>query len=634
MTSIGREERHADRVIQARDVHVRTAGDGIHVRTPAYVLWLAAGKPYALLADRDGVPWAELFLVPSVHRRGMQDDTTMLSPARIEETDEGHRITVESRSTAWAAKRTVLDCHRDRLRLTVTVEGAGELTDVHLLGGYYSADRAQSSGFFASGADFRSLFNPEPSGSERRALAAGESTALDVLGAPVPGKEHWFFTPPPFCVAASRSAPPVVPDEVPDGPWLVMGLAAQPGEHTFTAWHYDAVEGGFSFRLAYEGQTAVAGRFAAPSLIFLFDAPDPYTGIEAYVRNLRSLGYLRLGKRRDRRAWWSEPIFCGWGSQCILAAMHGGHPRDHATQANYDAFLAALDRRHLRPGTIVIDDKWHAAYGSGTADRRKWPDLRGWIAARHAQGQRVLLWWKAWDPEGLPDELCVRNAAGYPVATDPSNPDYESMLRTAVHQMLAPDGYDADGLKIDFSARTPSGPAMRRSGREWGVELLHRLLAIVYDAAKQAKGDALIMTHTPNPHFADVTDMIRLNDVNTRAPAVAQMTHRARVAAAACPGVLIDTDNWPMADPETFRAYVRAQPRLGVPSLYYATHLDRYPPWTKERTHVGWDHYLQLQAEDGVPIHEALASQEELTDDDYGLVRDAWRAARRGGDHE
>ncbi|HSK95046.1 MAG TPA: hypothetical protein VK891_00380, partial [Euzebyales bacterium] len=78
--------------------------------------------------------------------------------------------------------------------------------------------------------------------------------------------------------------------------------------------------------------------------------------------------------------------------------------------------------------------------------------------------------------------------------------------------------------------------------------------------------------------------------------------------------------------------YVRAQPRLGVPSLYYATHLDRYPPWTKERTHVGWDHYLQLQAEDGVPIHEPLASQEELTDADYALVRETWRAAQRGGD--
>lgn len=610
---------------------VRIGDDGIHVRTAAYVLWLPAGKPYALLADREGVPWAELFLAPSVHREGMQDDTTALHPPHVEATDEGPRITVEAGSTAWAAKRTVLDCHAERLRLTVVVEGAGRLTDLHLLGGYYSADRRLSSGFFPSGADFRSVFNPEPWGSERRVLGAGESTALDVLGEPVPGKEHWFFTPPPFCLAVSRAAPPVAPDDLPDGPWLMMGLAADAGAQHFTGWHYDAVEAGFSFRLAYEGQTTVDGSFTAPSLVFAFDAPDPYAGIAAYVAGLRDLGNLRVGEVRECPAWWSEPIFCGWGSQCILAATDGGHPRDQATQANYDAFLAALQREDLRPGTIVLDDKWQQAYGSADADAGKWPDLRGWIDARHAEGRRVLLWWKAWDPEGVPDDLCVRNAAGYPVGTDPSNPAYESMLRAVVRRMLGSGGFDADGLKVDFSARTPSGPGLRRHGREWGVELLHRLLAIVYDEAKRTKGDALVMTHTPNPHFADVTDMIRLNDVNTRAPAVPQMTHRARVTAAACPGVLIDTDNWPMADPETFRAYVRAQPRIGVPSLYYATHVDRFPPWTKERTHVAWDHYLQLQTEEGYPIHEALASQEELTDEDYELVRDAWRAARHGG---
>ncbi|MBA2729215.1 MAG: hypothetical protein H0U48_00455 [Euzebyaceae bacterium] len=100
------------------------------------------------------------------------------------------------------------------------------------------------------------------------------------------------------------------------------------------------------------------------------------------------------------------------------------------------------------------------------------------------------------------------------------------------------------------------------------------------------------------------------------------------MAAAACPQLLVDTDNWPMADPESFREYVGVQPRLGVPSLYYATHVDRFPPWTKERTHVGWEHYLQLMAEAGFPIHESVASHEEMTAQDYTAVREAWHAAR------
>ncbi len=611
-------------------VRVDARVDGLHVRAPAYVLWLPAGKPYALLADRDGVPWGELFLAPSVHTLGVLDDTIRLHPAAVEATSDGHRVTIDAESTAWTSKRVTLDCHPRRLRVSVEVAGEGQLTDVHLLGGYCSADPRQGSGFFSSGADFSSVFNPEPWGSERRVLPAGESTVLDVMGGPVPGKEHWFFTPPPLCLAASRSPAPECRDELPSGPWLVMGLGVAAGEQHFTALHYEAVEAAFSLRLAYEGQTRVTGRFTAPSVVFAFDAPDPYAGIRGYVATLRELGYLRASDRTAPPAWWSEPIFCGWGSQCILARRHGGRPRDYATQASYDGFLGALDRGGVAPGTVVLDDKWQAAYGTCAADPTKWPDLRGWIDARHDEGRRVLLWWKAWDPEGLPGDLCVRNAAGMPVGTDPSNPRYEEALRASVRRMLGPDGYDADGFKVDFSARTPSGPGLRRHGAAWGVELLHRLLEILYDEAKRTKPGALVMTHTPNPHFADVTDMIRLNDVNTRAPVVAQMTHRAGVVAAACPELLVDTDNWPMPDPESFREYVRAQPRLGVPSLYYATHLDRLPPWTKERTHVAWDHYLQLRAEAGSPIHEPVASHEELSAEDYTAVRDAWRAARKG----
>lgn len=611
-------------------VRVDARADGLHVRAASYVLWVPAGKPYALLADRHGVPWCELFLAPSLHTLGALDDTTRLHPARVEATDDGQRVTVDAESTAWISKRITLDCHPERLRLSATVQGHAALTDVHLLGGHYSGDPRHGSGFFPSGADFRSVFNPEPWGSERRVLPAGESTALDVMGGPVPGKEHWFFTPPPFCLAASRAAPPDVVDDLPAGPWLVMGLAAAAGDQHFTALHYEAAEAAFWIRLAYEGQTRVDGSFTAPSLLFSFDAPDPYAGIGAYVADLKELGYLQAVERAAAPCWWSEPIFCGWGSQCILAGTRGGRPADHATQANYDDFLGALARRGLVPGTVVLDDKWQAEYGTCAADPGKWPDLRGWIGARHAEGRRVLLWWKAWDPEGLPDDLCVRNAAGVRVAADPSNPAYEAALRASVRRMLGAGGYDADGFKVDFSARTPSGPGLRRHGVAWGVELLHRLLAILYDEAKRTKPDALVMTHTPNPHFADVADMIRLNDVNTRASVVPQMTHRAKVVAAACPDLIVDTDNWPMPDPETFREYVRGQPALGVPSLYYATHLDRFPPWTKERTHVGWDHYLELRAEAGSPITEPLASHEELTAEDYAVVRDAWRAARKG----
>jgi hypothetical protein len=170
--------------------------------------------------------------------------------------------------------------------------------------------------------------------------------------------------------------------------------------------------------------------------------------------------------------------------------------------------------------------------------------------------------------------------------------------------MLGPTGYDADGFKLDFSARIPSGPGLVRHGQEWGLELLRRYLWILADEARCVKPDALIMAHTPHPYLADVVDMIRLNDVNMGKDIVAAMSHRARVARIACPEALIDTDNWPCTDRASWRDYLRVQPSLGIPSLYYVDHID--------------------------------ATGEPLEAADYGLLRELWNdygggaAARRG----
>ncbi|HMQ33001.1 MAG TPA: hypothetical protein PKD53_19885, partial [Chloroflexaceae bacterium] len=185
-----------------------------------------------------------------------------------------------------------------------------------------------------------------------------------------------------------------------------------------------------------------------------------------------------------------------------------------------------------------------------------------------------LLWLKLWDPEGLPADECVTNAAGLPVAADPSSPAFERRLRAQVRRMLGPDGYDADGFKLDFSARAPSGPGLRRHGPQWGLELLRRYLWILTDEARRVKPDALVIAHTPHPYLSDLVSMVRLNDINTGRPILPAMLHRARVARAACPAALLDTDNWPCASRADWRAYLAAQPAIGVPSLYYVDHID------------------------------------------------------------
>jgi hypothetical protein len=185
-----------------------------------------------------------------------------------------------------------------------------------------------------------------------------------------------------------------------------------------------------------------------------------------------------------------------------------------------------------------------------------------------------------------------------PLAVDPTNPAYEARLRAAVRRLLAMDGCDADGFKIDFSARIPSGPAIRLYGDEWGLELMKRYLEILHDETHRVKPEALIMAHTPHPYLAGAVDMIRLNDVNVGHDAVPAMQMRAMVAALACPDALIDTDNWPMRDRAAWRTYTQAQAGFGVPSLYYVDCID--------------------------------STGEPLETEDYALLRDLWQKYRAG----
>jgi hypothetical protein len=540
------------------------------ILAPCYQLEFPSDRPFLFFMDHQGHTLMELFYPSAVNSTAGLDDAAALSEWQVRADGEALVLTNEITSALWASKRVEVFCYPDRLSYAITVEGEGNLTDVRYFGGYSSAIVRWGSGFFWSGQCFRQAFNPEPNTREQNYLSPASNLVIDMMGVPLPGRDDWFFTPPPFCYSF----------EIPDG-WLGLSIACPPGQNQYSAYRYHGREGAFHLSLSYEGQTRVKGTYRLPEVQINFGL-DAYAVLDDHARQLRRMGYAP-DAQRVAADWWSLPIYCGWGSQCYLAAVDGARAPDYATQVNYEGFLRALEQRGINPGTIVIDDKWQHTYGQNDVDLQKWPDLPGFIRDQHFVGRHVLLWLKFWDPEGLPPEACVRNAAGLPVAVDPTNPLYEECLRDSVRNMLSESGYGADGFKIDFSARAPASPGLSRSGSEWGLELMRRYLWIVYDEAKRVKPDALIIAHTPNPYLADVVDMIRLNDINTGRDVIAAMRHRQRVAAIACPRALIDTDNWPMTDRATWRAYLEVQPELGVPALYFATHMDNTrEPLTEE----------------------------------------------------
>lgn len=575
------------------------------VTQPDYTLRATAGSPWIHLEDRDG-PWAEMCVVSSADTTSRPDETFSIEGPVVDGSlrpSERARLAWRLSSSIWADKRVTIHCEPSGLTIRLEVDGEGDLSDVTLLGGQGALANGRSGSFWSRRA-FTAILPAAPGDPTRVVLGAGSSADSTVSGGGEPGRPGWFFTPAPLWVGATREP---IQDAMrpPGGRWLGFGLEARPEEQQFLGFKYSGGDAAFRFVLDYQGQTRISGSWMSPTLrISLGD--DPYELLAGYRDDLKEAGFIPdLPDGTIAPAWWREPLFCGWGAQCAAATADGRSIRfapEYSTQDRYDAWLGRLEEHGIVPKTIVIDDGWAAQYALPEPDPARWPDLYGWIRDRHTRGQRVLLWWKAWDVTGLPPELCVRTPDGTPVAIDPNDPDAIRVVTDGVRTMLAPDGLDADGLKIDFTARTPSGAALMHRPGDWGVALLRRLLMDVRQAAKSARSDALLIGQVPEPTLAPLVDMIRLNDVlrlDDPTPSVSivpQMRYRAAVVRAACPDHLIDTDDWCMPDLATWREYAEAKPDFGVPALYYADRLD--------------------------------LSGEPLTDADYELVRRTWAAYR------
>lgn len=561
------------------------AEHGLLFQADRYTLVFPNDRPFVFLDTPQGERLAELFVFSSIHPMSGRDETHAIGEWTNAQTADGWEFAVTAKSTAWQQKTYRFHCTPERFTFDIELQGEGQLAEAHYFGGHYSAhNRRWGSGFFWSGQQFEQIFNPEPNIPEVFHLPASSATKIDMTGVPIPAKGDWFFTPPPFCYAGQYA-----------GGWLGLGVEAAPGANQFTEYLYTGSLNAFYLTLSYEGHTEVDGRYTLPAIGFDF-APDEYAALQAHVDALRAAKLVPVPQRENSPAWWQTPIFCGWGAQCYLSAVDNGRAPDYARQENYEGFIGALEAHDLAPGIVVLDDKWQASYGDNRVDEAKWRDVRGFIDSQHAKGRRVLLWLKAWDPEGVPAEECVRNESGVGLATDPTNPAFEARFREAVRRMLGSDGYNADGFKIDFTARIPSGPHLTSYEAVWGLEMMRRWLEILYSEAKSVKPDALVMSHTPHPYLADVLDMIRLNDINIGTDVNRAMIHRQKVARIACPEAIIDTDNWPITDKATWKRYMEIQADLGVPSLYFATHID----FTKE----------------------------PLTEEDYAQIRAVWAKQR------
>ena len=409
--------------------------------------------------------------------------------------------------------------------------------------------------------------NPQPVVPGAQRLASGVSQRITCATTFGPEIFNTFFAPPLFAYGFDEN--------------FCVGVVAPISASRFNHFDFTSTSG-WGLELHYDGKTAVEGHWTSP-VIRVAPCQEAEWGLADYANFLRRSG-LAAEPAREVPGWACRPIFCGWGQQTVWAneAENGvvppvGSPvtpggAGYASQAAYETILQLLEERDLPYGTFMIDAGWSACQTIPVPDEQLWPDMRGFIERLHRKGKRVFLWLATWNPSGLEEGLRMPHAPGLRDCCDPTNPIFRKRLVEAITYAVSPGGLDADGFKVDYTGDLPRGD-YRPAGNLWGLELVHDYLKLIHDAMKRAKPDTILETHCANPQFADVTEMIRLNDIFSPSEDIRPMMEfRARMSQIALPNCLIDTDCDPFISREAWLDYMRLQPRLGIPSLYSITH--------------------------------------------------------------
>ncbi len=427
----------------------------------------------------------------------------------------------------------------------------------------------------------KSVWNPSPTMDHRSTPHAAPIT----LTIGVRDSEHTAarYSPPPFAIV-------LLGEET----QALLHVVADAGWHRWNQVEFAVGAEGVTVWIDLQGQSSP--REAAAHVRVLIEADELSTARHTLLARGLAQAYPQASVPAKIADWWLRPTHCGWGDQaatCML--LEGAGPECRALayciQGLYERWTRRLARADVPVGTIIIDAGWSPA-GWWKPHEERWPDLKGFIDRQHQAGRRVLLWLATWLWDGLPAQWCL-HAGGHRITSDPTHPAYREHLRQCVQELLSPDGYNADGFKIDQLSfcpdrRQPTGgsrfgwcdtypPAPERiqlaQGDLWGCELLHQLQHDIYAAGKAVKPDALITSSTVHPYFAGTFDMVRLHDMGLVAPDIfAAMQIRADLARAALPQLPIDADDWVHTDYDLWRRYTAGSGKLGVPCTFYAEH--------------------------------------------------------------
>lgn len=545
---------------------------------------------------RNSQSYLFLPLVSAVDQGGRRDETQGLSDVQARARGGTTVVTFTEKNALWDRKEYTIEFRPGRITYRYKVFGQGEVSRAHFFRSWFK-DPTTVEEELGVVPGFDTVFSPSVNFWGKTYHFPGDTSIITAGDEPT----YWGagLVAAPYCFGFNRRG---------EKPWVWAGLGVRAGQYLFDEFNWNTnqtrrIFGAGGFDCNYAGKLRIDGSWASPDLV-LGIANDPYKALEDYVGVLEEDYGLKLPRKRNIPTWWRSPIFCGWGEQMSLGYRDHGNVEGvsagaYCTQALHDRWMGIFRKHKIRPGMIIIDAGWQAAGTAGdmVVDPKRWPDLRGWIEARQAEGIKVILWMTAWSRAGVPDDECLTKD-GKPFNVDPTNPKYEARMRAMIRRLLGREegGYNADGLKVDGQLLCPVGPGLKNQGDIWGLELQRRWLSIVYSEAKKLKPDAAVGAFQANPYVADLCDTTRTADLfSLRGDPTDTMVHRARILSIAMPGCPIDTDHAYWYDVrDNWIDIMPAQLPVGIPCAYHAEYVWHKHPFMRPYIETMTDEHYKV----------------------------------------
>lgn len=481
------------------------------------------------------------------------DEESVLPTLTSVESKQGEAVFKWTGKSSLWEKEYTLHCSYLRFKYDVKVKGQGKVDSVN----YFAGNMAEPG--FGSGYEFSHGFYPNKPYPKEQDYYFRASVPCY--------RQSVFMVPPMFCYSFRCEG---------IGERLALGLVAERGEHNFHTFDYNIsplnrLRSGFYLTTDQDGHTVVDGEWSAPHIIG-YSATDDFNAMQKYSDYYFSSGIAKAVKKQIIPKFWYGPIVCGWleqGSYAINSDPYQFY-REFCTEKVYNKILATLKENDLHPRAMIIDDKWMTEYATDIINTEKWPDFRGFVDARHAEGIHTMLWFMMWNMEGWDESICVTADNG-DVKLDPSHPKYIEHLDKVLERLLS-DGegcYDADGLKLDFGFTNPKGKKVHTYSGKYGVELMYDMMAQIYRTAKKVKPHAVINNSACHPYFAHICDQARLHDYEPQDRFnLEDLSMRGKLFAIAMPGILQDTDNSAFVSRRDTMRWQLNQQTVGIPDLY------------------------------------------------------------------